>query len=259
MESKDQDGRANGDDQLASRRTLDDIKRIFVFPELERRRRACLPVPSELHSFQIIWLEGPQDAPSVRLNEEVRALLKVDATESDLRIGDAFRVDETSKVTAVHLLPEEESFAHFTTCSLGHLAFFSFDFRHQKRAARKNLAVAEEFLVTARMALEAGLHRSFLENAHSCVELSVKIGLLLLSRVGEGRIRHPEIRSRAQPFGHLDAARTLLESLANLRLPARYLVGELEVSGAQLVEAMRRLDQVVEEARSSVAAAGPSA
>lgn len=247
-------------DAEAIRRTLDEMRRLFVVPELERRRLTQeFPQPVELSGFQVLWNNGAESPPTVRINDEVRTILGVDVPSREgLVVGQPIVLDATSRIEAIHLHPEEEQFAHFTAVHVGRKWFYSFDFRHQKRAARDHLLAAEEFLQTAQSARAAGATRAFLENAHSVLELVVKIELLLLSVIGTGRIQHPEIRDKASRLFHIQDTHGLLARLAALRLPARYLVGSLQVQSSELDDIERGLDEAMGHARARSATYGPT-
>ncbi len=235
--------------------------RLFVVPELDRRQLAgTLSPPVAIEAFQILWNQGSGAPPLVRINDDIRTLLQVDVPARDgLIVGESITLDATDQITGVHPIPEEEKFANFTAVFVAGKWAYSFDFRYQKESARNHVLAAEEFFEAARLAHAAGATRAFLENAHSVLELVLKVELLLLSQIGAGRIQHTEVRQKAAPFLHLKDFHALLGRLAELRLPARYLVGDLVVEPAELEEIRRELEQALQQARERTVSFGPPA
>ena len=240
----------------AIRRTFDQMFDLYVRPELDRRRAAgTLVEPFELVGFQVLLSGGKEEAgPAVRLNTEVRAMARMSLPAThDFRVGDDFHPGADTKIEAVHLLDEEEGkFAHFTALRIYSKWYYTFDFRYQKNTARDHCAAAEEFLAAAEHAHAGGHIRAFLENAHSCVELLVKVDLFLINQVFEGQMHHKVLRSKAAAFVHLEDRNALLERLADLRLPGRYLVGNLKVETDEINEIRAALNDFAATTRTRV-------
>lgn len=237
-------------DKEARRRTFNQILDLFVRPELDRRRsNSTLPSPFDLWAFQVLWAED--GLASIRINSEARLLAKMDGPlPKDARIGDLFAPDANTAVEGIELLEHEEGkFAHFTALRTPVKWFYTFDFRYQKDAARAHLSAAEEFFAAADHALAAGHVRAFLDNAHSCLELLTKTDLLLVAQIGKGRMSHPEVRKKAAGFLHLTDSSRLLLQLADLRLPARYLLADLAIGEAELTTMHQALTTFIETAR----------
>lgn len=213
-------------------RTLRTMFDLFVRPEMMRRQ---LPPETSLNAFQIAWL-GRSCEPEIRLDREVRAVAVMTAPrDRDYAVGGTFAPGPETKVEAIGLPPQDEGrYAHFTAVRVGRKWLCTFDFRRQLPAARAHAQGAREFLEVAEHCLASGLGRAFVDNAHSCAELLVKVDLLLMSSIDEGPVQHRDVKAAAAKVLHLEDQRSLLTKLAKLRLSARYFVDTFDAPGAEL-------------------------
>jgi len=133
--------------------------------------------------------------------------------------------------------------------------FMSFDFVYNKGLSRRHIETAEEFIATARTALEHGLLVAFVDNLFSAAELLAKAVLLCEFSDADFRRKatHKAIQSRFNRFAHLGNVHPeyveTFNKLANLRYPTRYLESSLSLSRVEGQAMLTSLEGMLESTR----------
>ncbi len=167
---------------------------LFFQPEITRRKALGILVePFTLVAAQVIFFpDGRQ--PTIRLNEEVRAEIKLKkGLDPDQKDFWATRNDVKSlKLNESDL----QDCGHATLILLKDGYQLTFDFVYNKAISTSHLKVAEEFLKTAKFALDNNLRSSFIDNSFSAAELLAKANLLLETNGNiQGKTNHKAIKS----------------------------------------------------------------
>ena len=172
--------------------------------------------------------------PVVRVNEETQWLGSFRATR-DVAAGEPVSASDINDLQA--LRPAEagvgEGWAGFVT--VGTERYIAFDFRRNRDQASSLLDRAEEFLASARHALDNG-RLGATENAYAAVELAVKAGMYLFddSPPRDHKRRRDQFRAYAE-LGNAPVEHSLaLDELGNARPGARYGDGPLVLTAEQL-------------------------
>jgi len=204
---------------------------LWINPEIERRRKAGrLARNFGLHAAQVI-MNVDADAPDVRLNEEVRAVLKVRANRR-IEKGEALTAADFNDIEGIELTDVDPNAGHLTL--LLHKGFWhlEFDFRYNAARISEHVKAAEEFLGGASHALGQRDLRVFVDNLFSAVELAAK-GLLLMQPDKSVLVarRHQAISAKYNLWSKLGNTERrfadLLNRLPDLRSSARYVRGDL--------------------------------
>jgi len=211
---------------------------LWVQPEITRRQElGQLPAGFVLRAAQVIMTH---DHPrvTVRLNDEVKVVLQVEATRAIDR-GEPITEDDFSEVHGMTLTDADPDAGHLTIVRLHGGYVLGFDFRYNAGRIREHLRVARQFLDVARHALQEGHSEAVIDNLFSGVELLAKGALLMhLPEVTTSRT-HGFIQSAYNKWSSLGNVDTeysqLLNRLAHLRNPARYLRGHLATKSDDLL------------------------
>ncbi len=221
-------------------RTLQQVFDVWVAPEVERRRSAGqLPPNFQLWQAQIVF---EVDAPvRVRLNDEVRSVMKVRATRAIAK-GEAVGMNDFSEVVSIELTDNDPNAGHITLLFHQGIWYLAWDTRYNAQLIDTTIKVATEFMELARDNLTSSPPRvrPFAENLFSAVELLAKAVLLALpdKKVLSGKT-HGLIKSNFNQWsnlGNIDSDfANLLNELGRMRDPARYGLKpwELPVGEAQ--------------------------
>ena len=214
---------------------------LWISPEIDRRRQAGnLPIEFSLYAAQVIF-DLDRNAPQVRLNPEVNAVVAARATRPIAK-GEAVTMTDFSEIDAIHLAAERDpNAAHLTLVLHRGNWNITFDFRYNAARIVETAAAAREFLDCAAFAIERGQLRAGLDNLFSATELMAK-GLLLAlpdKTIVTGR-KHSILSARFNLFSkhrNMDGRfPELLNRLSTLRPGARYL--EVMKGGAKGTEEM---------------------
>lgn len=216
------------------RKVIEQAFNLWINPEIERRREAGrLPDDFDLYAVQVI-MNVDTDAPEVRLNDEVRAALKVRATR-DIEKGQALKPGDFDHIEAIELTELDPNAGHFTMLRHEGSWYLNFDFRYNAARISEHIAAAREFLDCSAFSLEKRQTRAFIENLFSAAELMAK-GLLLVlpDKSILGSKTHKIVSSRFNSWsklGNTDPRYVkLLNRLSLLRSPARYLRKDLKLA-----------------------------
>ncbi len=219
-------------------RTVDDLMRIWVNPEIERRKeRGVLPPDFRLSACQVLF-PSPLDvnrAKRVLLNDEVKIELLA-RTSRTCQLGDIVTTDDVEAIEGARLPPDEENSGHISLLRLSDTWFLTFDCRYNKARIRECLSAAREFIDVAEMALRSDRLRPACDLLFSGAELLANAELLHIPlAVPKG---HTGVSTRLNGWVRLgNAPRTTatnLGQLSRLRDRARYLKSPLKVTSEKL-------------------------
>lgn len=211
---------------------------LFFNPEIERRRlRNEIQEPFYLIAAQVIFF-GNGNQPIVRINEEVKAEVKikksVDITQKDFWASR----DEVEKI--IFNDPKNLDSGHVTMILFRDGYRLSFDFIYNKDTCGKYLNTAEEFLKTAKFALESNYLSAFIDNSFSSMELLAKCKLLLETNENMRRkTNHKAIKSEFNKrfknnFNSIEIDyKNVFNKLSELRGNARYLENPFSISDVE--------------------------
>jgi len=208
------------------------IAELFIDPEIKKRQdENRLPKDFLLNAVQIIM---NHDAPNeVRLNDEVSAIVIGDFSRP-VNDGEEVSVDDLENIVDVQLTDRDPNAGHVTLFVHRGKWVGRFDLRYNAARSRVHISASREFLDAAGASLQKAHWRSFVDNLHSAAELLAKGVLLLHDQLMLTGKSHGVVHSRFNQWGHLgniDPRHTaLLNKLASLRGPARYLKADFELS-----------------------------
>lgn len=231
----------NGDDERGGQLLLEQIMELWVRPEVERRQEAGeIETPFQLVAAQVVMEVGV--SPTVRLNDEVRAVARVRAARPIER-GESVTHDDFTDIEEIQLTDDDPNAAHVTLLLHQGQWIIAFDFRYNAERVAAQLEASSEFL--------KGAHSEFAEGRmrNSAVLLFQAVELLALARL----LVHPDenvlttrshkhivtkIHRLGKHEGNIDPKfPPLLSSLTEVRDLARYPQrGHFEVTEAQLEE-----------------------
>lgn len=204
---------------------------LWINPEIERRRQAGrLPDGFILYAAQVL-MDLDTAAPTVRLNAEVKVVLKVRTTRP-VKKGERLTARDFSDIEDVELTDLDPNAGHLTMILHDRVWVLKFDFRYNAARIAKTLRAAKEFLECAAWCLEKGHTRAYVDNLFSATELMAK-GFLLMhpdQNVLTSK-SHKIVFSKYNWWGKLGNTDpryvSLLNDLSSLRGSARYLRREL--------------------------------
>ena len=214
--------------ELPAEPLLHQALELWIGPEIERRREAGrLPEGFELHAAQVIF-EMELDAPEIRLNEEVKAVLKIRANRP-FEAGEPVRWADVTELVELQLTEQDPNAGHLTILRRPDGWWITFDFRYNATRIAETVQAAKEFFASARSAWDRGHSRAFIDALFSATELLAK-GVLL--EVPDERLltsrTHAFVSARYNLWGGKlgNVPRPfvdLLNNLERMRGPARYL------------------------------------
>jgi HEPN domain-containing protein len=226
---------------------------LWINPEIERRKAlGTLPVPFVLTKAQLVINVGAQ-SPSIRLNDEVRGILLASFVRP-IGAGEPVTEADIDEIRDVHLTDDDGNAGHMTLLALQGSWFLAFDFRYNRKRIAATVGAADEFLLTAQEALEAGRLRAAVDNLFSATELGAKAILLsmpddrVLTSKSHGFISS-ELNKRGRWSEENRRFAKLLNRLTDLRPKSRYDDAGPEVTGELLGEFMEVTKEMVERAR----------
>jgi len=222
---------------------------LWVEPEIRRRREADnLPHDFHLFGFQVV-ISSPNDNGEtvVRLNDEVRAIAKVQARRT-FEAGQTVYANDIEAIEEIDLLEKEANCAHVTGLELNGNWVVHLDFRYNKKRAREHLGAAHEFFEEAAAARGDMRWRPFVDNLFSAAELIAKAELMLTPTGSLKELKdHGRIRGKYGSWSRLgnapEPSGRALALLGDLRYQARYLENPLSMDEAEadrLLEAVRQ-------------------
>jgi uncharacterized protein (UPF0332 family) len=197
---------------------------------MERRRQNNqLPSHFTLWAVQIV-MNVDAEAPQVRFNEEVNAVLKVRLSKplgKAMETGEMIVLDERMEVEDIELTDADPNAGHVTLLAKGGHWHIKFDFRYNAERCLEALAMGREFLDAATSSLKKKNLSAFVDNLFSATELIARAELLLIpDKKFLGRSSHGLVSTKYNSWGNLGNTKEqyvkLLNRLASLRKPARY-------------------------------------
>ena len=226
------------------------IAELYIDPEIKRRRDAnLLPNDFVVYAVQVIM---NHDAPNeVRLNDEVSTHV-VGRFSGSVTDDEQVSVDDLESIDDIQLTDRDPNAGHVTLLVHKGRWIGRFDFRYNATRTRGHMVAAREFLDSAQDAFQKTHLRSVVDNLFSATELMAK-GVLLMhdDSMLSGR-SHGIVHSRFNHWGHLGNTdrryTSLLNKLASLRGPSRYLDKDFQLSSD---EAKEMLDVAEEMFRNS--------
>lgn len=157
-------------------RTIINMFQMAFTPEIERRRDAGTLEPDFfVQSVQLLQAEGRP--AEIRFNDEVRGVLRLDL--KDAFPGRPLTVGDIQHMVSFDLVDEELDCGHFTLFWTGKGWNGSFDFRQGRARSAQLVALAQEFIATARFSAENGYAGPAVDNLFSGCELLCKVQLIL--------------------------------------------------------------------------------
>jgi HEPN domain-containing protein len=221
----------------------------WVGPEIERRQTAAL-LPSDfaLYRAQVMFGMG-NEPPEVRLNDEVRGVVTAVAARA-LEEGEIVTTADIAAVSELVRSEDDADSGHITMLLTDSGWTIAFDFRRNASHMEEHAGRAAAFIKAAERALGDGDLAVFVETLFAAVELMAK-GLLLwmpdevlLKAKSHGTVRAKFNQQRA--LGNVDPqSADLLNRLGDLRGPARYVRGELQLSATearQMIDVARAME-----------------
>jgi len=207
---------------------------LWINPEIERRRQTGrLRDGFALSAAQVI-MDMDTDAPTVRLNEEVKAVFRARLKRA-VQKGEVVWENDFDEIEDLELTDLDPNAAHLTIILRKGMWVLKFDFRYNAARIRETIETAREFLDCATFSLNKGNLRAFVENLFGAAELMAK-GLLLMHpdrSILTGK-SHKIIASKFNWWGKLGNTDPeyvkLLNHLSVLRRPARYLQTRLALN-----------------------------
>lgn len=225
---------------------------IWINPEVERRQQAgLLSNGFVLNAAQIIWTAD--GSPEVRLNEEVRAVMRFRAARA-LKSGEHITEDDIADIHDVELTSQDANAAHETIIRHRGCWWIKWDCRYNASRVADHLDVAREFLDAAAFSLQKGNLHAFVENLFAVAELLAKGQLLLLPDAALLKAKkHAAIRVPYNHWGKLgntDLRFTdLLNRATRLRECARYLRTPMKLDMAEAKQMLRVAEEMFEALR----------
>lgn len=200
---------------------------IFIIPEIERRRKEGKIKDGTVISKMQIVFSLDKEANEIRLNEEVKAIVRGKATKS-IKKGDMVYENDIENIEKIELTDKDPNCAHITLLLFKNNWIISFDFRYNKEKVNEYIGASKEFYETAKESLEKNRVRAFFENAFASAELSATSILLTLpsKEILECRV-HKKRLSQFNDWANLGNVKmdfgTTLSKLSSLRDSARYI------------------------------------
>lgn len=208
-------------------RLYQQVMDIWVNPEIEKRRKiGKINDNFTLSKIQIV-LSLDQRKNKVRLNEQVKAIVK-SKINKPIKKGDSVYESDIDSIENIELTNKDSNCAHITLLFFKNNWTISFDFRYNKERIKEHIAASKEFYEAAKFNLDNNLLRPFFENAFASAELSAKGILLMLpdKKILFGR-DHKDRLSKFENWAKLGNVKSefnsTLSRLSSLRDSARYI------------------------------------
>lgn len=222
---------------------------LWIIPEIERRRSRGLEGEGfELCQAQIVF-SRENDAPVVRLNDEVKATLTV-RVNRPIAEGETLSPRDIDEILGASLTAEDPNAAHVTLIRHMDTWVMAFDFRYNAARIADVVETAQEFLACAAFAVEQGFRRAAVDNLFSGVELMAKAILLQLPD-SDPPTTHTHIKDKYNWWGGLGNANRryveLLNRLSDLRKAARYPPREFPRQSEELASLLATARQMLAE------------
>jgi|ERR1700722_10042408 hypothetical protein len=222
------------DDVTGPQRTLLQMFKLFVEPELKRRLLSgALSASYEPKAVQVLFPEGKP--PEVRLDKEVNFTVRA-AAPRKFKDDEPISLSEIAPfVNATQLEVADANAGHFTAILLkdgGWLMFF--DFRRNRLKGSKLVELAGQYCTAAADALQRQHYGPAIDNLFSACELAAKARLITSAGMNSTSKSHGQIRSGinlGSKLGNVDREFVdMFNQLSRDREAARYEPGKHELS-----------------------------
>jgi hypothetical protein len=252
LDSEALDARENVD---LGQAILEQTLQLWVQPELARRQSAgTLAHDFQLRQVQVL-LEVDQP-PTVRLNEEVRAVVRAVAQRA-IQPGEEVGEEDLGDIATILLTDADPNAGHVTMVLHRGAWWIAFDFRYNAGRVNEHIQAAREFLDSATADLEGRRLRSFCEALLAAAELLAKARLLQLPEPKVLRSKtHGTISSefnrwaRSWPDLHSGFA-GVFNRLQELRGRARYLGGDLSLELSKAADMLAVIEATYTQIRAT--------
>lgn len=228
---------------------------LWIKPEIAGRQNLGeLEKPLALRGAQIIF-HGDGRKPEVRINSEVKAIGKVKLKKGiQKKANEPIYENEVEGLDNIYLSKSDDpDCAHATLIRISDSWTIAFDFRYNKALSRKHIERARQFFTTAEFSFNQKMLAPCIDNLLSAAELAVKSILLSIPdpKFYE-KAKHGEIKKRFNRFadlGNIEAnQRETYNRLFELRYPARYLRGELQLDNREAKELLDNVKRIIKGA-----------
>jgi len=200
---------------------------IYIIPEMERRKKEGRIKDGTIISKMQIVFSLDKGKNEIRLNEEVKAIIRGRATR-DIQKGETVYEKDIDSIEGIELTDEDINCGHISLLLFRNNWIVSFDSRYNRERVRNHIEASKEFYEVAIYSLDKNLIRAFYENAFASAELSAISVLLNLpsKEILECR-NHKKRLSQFEDWANLGNVKmefsTTLSTLSELRDSARYL------------------------------------
>ena len=249
----DQDG--VGSDPDLAERVVAAMQETFWGPEIERR--GGLAVTGPIH--QALAVLSPGKPVEIRLNDECQLVARA-RVNAAVKRGDPVTADNVDSVEAIEPLDVEPDAGWVALAVLPDgRQFTQFDFIRNRGRSLSLLALAREYLATARDALQAGRLGPVIENAMAAAELSVTARMYSLETdapgSGGGRSKHSArlhwTKVQVGLGNTVSTAHDTLRTLNALRPSSRYGEGA-RPDRRQVESVLNSVEHLVEDAEERI-------
>lgn len=185
---------ANISDKEFSNNVFKNFNDLFFNPEIERRKNEkIIHADFQLLAAQVIFFPNGEK-PIVRLNEEVKASVKV-KKGVDTKVENYWAsIKDVERV--IFDDAEYHNCGHATMILLTDGYQLSFDFRYNRETCTKHLIVAKEFLMAAEYCYDNKYFSAFIDNSFSSIELLAKCKLIIATnKKMYGKTNHNAIKT----------------------------------------------------------------
>jgi len=215
------------DDEI-KKRVFQQVRDLWALPEIERRKEmGKIEDNFVLKGVQIVFSHD-WSFPKIRLNEEVKAIVKSKVNRS-VKAGETVYERDIYDIEDIQLTDQDPNCAHITLWLFKSSWYVSFDFRYNKDKAKEHLEAAKEFLNSARGNFKNNGLRPFFECSFACAELLTKALLMQffkISTLDNHNARLEGIKKWAELGNVKEDFSNKLHRLSKLRYSARYLFTE---------------------------------
>lgn len=214
------------DDEI-KQKVFQQVMDIFIIPEIERRREERKIKDGTIISKMQIVFSLDKGKNEIRLNEEVKAIVK-GKVNRNIRKGETVYEKDIDYIEGVELTDEDINCGHITLLLFKNSWIVFFDARYNKEKVRNHINASKEFYETAIDSLDKNRIRAFYEAAFASAELSA---ISVLSTLPNKEILecryHKKRLSQFKDWANLGNVKmefsTTLSKLSELRDSARYL------------------------------------
>jgi HEPN domain-containing protein len=235
---------------------FEQVMELWILPEVDRQQ-ACgkLEKPVALRKAQVVFHTDGRGR-EVRLNDEARIFVTIrTARPRTINAGDELFDEDIAAIET-----ETMSLSDDDDPNAGHVSLFNFhgawhiacDFRFNRSLVARHLAVAIEFLESARYALMEQRIHVFADNLFSAAELGAKaylLGLMQVSTKTNHSAIHARFNRQAASGGVNEESRSAFNRLARARSAFRYLEGEAHYSPDELASWIPAVEELLDLVR----------